>query len=283
MTYNTEREPQSIAISISESPDMAAFGVGEGHLRHAMADTALYLLASGRKLAYGGELRSRGFAELLSDLVFRYRSKDDTSAKVTDYLAWPVHIQMNYEQLSKRAESVAGFADLVLLSVEGRRLAMEDRQSMPAHSPDDAEWDKGLTSMRLTMRSQSDARIVLGGRVDGYMGHMPGVAEEALLSLEAGQPVFLAGGFGGCARDITETLGLVNRWAGSRPDWPGRRKFNRFREPDLRNGLTLRENRRLAHSPQIDQVVALILRGLNRLRSGVAETGATHDKAGGHT
>ena len=71
--------------------------------------------------------------------------------------------------------------------------------ALPSHAPDDGEWARGLTAMRRTMLLQSDARIVLGGRVEGYKGRLPAVAEETLLSLRAGQPVFVLGGFGGCA------------------------------------------------------------------------------------
>ena len=95
---------------------------------------------------------------------------------------------------------------------------------------------------------------------------MPGIAEEALLSLESQQPVFLAGGFGGCARDIAETLGLVDTWAGSRPAWPGRQEFERYHDHDLRNGLTVDENRLLAAMPHADRIVTLVLRGLHRLQ-----------------
>ena len=77
------------------------------------------------------------------------------------------------------------------------------------------EWSAGLTSMRRIMHAKADARVVLGGRVDGYKGTMPGIAEECLMSLKSGQPAFLLGGFGGCARDISETLGLVDCWASS--------------------------------------------------------------------
>ena len=101
---------------------------------------------------------------------------------------------------------------------------------------------------------------------------MPGIAEEALLSLESQQPVFLAGGFGGCARDIAETLGLVETWAGSRPAWPGRQEFALYRHHNLRNGLTLDENRLLAVIPHADRVVALVLRGLHRLRRNDVDT-----------
>ena len=51
--------------------------------------------------------------------------------------------------------------------------------------------------MRTVMRGDIQARVVLGGRVEGYKGAMPGIAEETCLSLEAGQPIFVLGGFGG--------------------------------------------------------------------------------------
>ena len=93
---------------------------------------------------------------------------------------------------------------------------------------------------------------------------MPGIAEEALLSLQKDQPLFLLGGFGGCTRDIAETLGLVERWAGSRPAWPGRNLFEGF-SPELNNGLTEEENATLARTPHIDQANILVMRGLHRL------------------
>ena len=57
--------------------------------------------------------------------------------------------------------------------------------------------------MRRTMLAQTNARILLGGRVENYKGVMPGIAEEALLSLQVGQPLFLLGGFGGCTLKCT--------------------------------------------------------------------------------
>ena len=266
MILDSTRKPRAIAISVSESPDMAAFGLGAGHLRHAMAELALFVLSSGKTLVYGGDLRSQGFTELLFQLVLRYRQAGDRNARVVDYLAWPVHIRMEIDELASRHRSTGRFAQLVLLRKHGEVLTMNRRQALPSHEPDDVEWTTGLTGMRQTMRSHSDARIILGGRVEGYKGRMPGIAEEALLSLESQQPVFLAGGFGGCARDISETLGLVGTWAGSRSAWPGRQELERYRHHDLRNGLSLDENRILAATPHVDRVVTLVLRGLHRLQ-----------------
>ena len=170
--------------------------------------------------------------------------------------------------LDARAAALQGFARLALIGQDGRWMSMEDRHAVPPHEPDEHEWGSGLTAMRKTMRGETNARVVLGGRVEGYRGRMPGIAEETLLSLEAGQPLFLIGGFGGCARDIAETIGLVNPWVGSRPAWPSRQQFTRYTGDDLRNGLSMEENHVLARTPHLDQAVTLVMQGLRRLRNG---------------
>ena len=139
---------------------------------------------------------------------------------------------------------------------------MAERLDAPQAEPTENEWIQGLTAMRTAMLKETDARIVLGGRVDGYKGAMPGIAEEALLSLQAGQPLFLIGGFGGCSRDLAETLGLIEPWAASRPQWRGREAFVPYQGTDLKNGLTPDENAILVRTPHVDQAVTLIIHGL---------------------
>ena len=260
--------PKTIAISTSDSPDIATLGLSEGHLREAVAEVAIYVLASGASLAYGGDLRREGFTELLFELVMRYRRQEEIQARVIDYLPWPVHILMTADDLDKRSTELREFAQLVLIGLDGNRMSMEDRQVLPSHEPTESEWSVGLTSMRQVMRGETDARVVLGGPVEDYRGAMPGIAEEALLSLESGQPLFLLGGFGGCTRDIAETLGLVDAWAGSRPAWPGRQSFECYDPDNLHNGLSPEENQVLARSPHIEQAVSLVMLGLHRLRNG---------------
>ena len=278
MTREVIRRPVVVGISISESPDMSVLGLGDGHLRSAMAAIAAHVLARGDDLAYGGDLRGGGFTELLLELVVRYSPRDLLSdrTRVTDYLAWPVHISMSADALDQRVSRLHNIARLALIDPHGSRISMEERRLMPPHEPDSSEWEAGLTAMRGTMLAETDVRVVVGGRVHGYKGRMPGIAEEALLSLEAGQALFLLGGYGGCARDIAETLGLIDGWSGSRPDWPGREHFRRHLRGGLNNGLSPEENGLLAHTPYIDQAISMIVRGLNRLcdgESGVAETG----------
>ena len=279
MILQQTKTTPTVAISISESPDMAVFGVSDGHLQDAMAEIALHLLSSGMSLAYGGDLRANGFTELLFELVVRYRDHPHHSGKitVTDYLAWPVHIRMTADDLAAFTASHEKVAHLVFLALDGSRLEREQWLELPVHEPDDNEWAEGLTAMRLVMRKETQARIVLGGRVKDYKGRMPGIAEETLLSLQSSQPVFLLGGFGGCTRDIAETIGLVDPWAGSRSNWEGRPCFEIYSASDLNNGLSDEDNAILAQTPHIHQAVTLVSRGLRRVLKQSNSTGAQGD------
>ena len=272
----------AVGVPVSESPDMQALGLSDGHLRDAMAEIALQVLASGTSLACGGDLRQHGFSEFLAEMVGRYRDhpRHGGTIVVTDYLAWPVHIRMTANELAAFSAEHEPAARLVFLGPDGARFAREQRLKLPAHEPNEDEWTKGLTAMRTVMRNDIQARVVLGGRVEGYKGTMPGIAEEACLSLEAGQPVFVLGGFGGCARDIAETVGLVERWAGSRGDWAGRECFRKYSLDYLRNGLSREENVVLARTPHIQEAVTLVSRGLRRiLGDGAADARSLHSRS----
>ena len=87
--------------------------------------------------------------------------------------------------------------ELVLRSRDGPPLKMDARRGLTTCEPSDDEWSSGLTAMRQFRRSSTDAPVLLGGQVTNYKGRLSGVAEEALVSLGAGQPVFVMGGFGG--------------------------------------------------------------------------------------
>lgn len=259
--------PKAIGVSVSASPDMAVLGFIDEHLEDILAELAVFLLATGTDLAYGGDLRSRrngGFTELLLELVGRYQRRGQALTRVVNYLAWPVHIRMTVDDLDEVAAAVAPAARLVLVGPDGAPISTEVRRTLPSREPDDEEWRLGLTSMRTTLLDNTSARIVVGGQVENYKGKMPGIAEEALLSLQAGQPVFLVGGFGGCTRDIAEAVGVIEPWNGVR-SWPGRRMFDAYTVDSLGNGLTADENRKLAHTPYIGQAVNLVMTGLYRL------------------
>ena len=180
MSYQEPLSQTSVAISISESSDMAVLGLAEEHLRDAMAEVARHLLAMGARLIYGGDLRAYGFTELLFELVARHRRDADLKDErpgVVSYLPWPVHSSKTASDIQALAKDLAGIAEVHCLDRQGQEIPL-DRLAPEPRSPTDEEWTDGLTAMRRLLSKAADARVVLGGRVTGYKGRMPGIAEE---------------------------------------------------------------------------------------------------------
>ena len=267
MSYREPLSQMAIAISISESDDLAVLGLAEEHLRDAMTEISRHMLAMGARLVYGGDLRDNGYTKLLFELVARHRRDADVGdvrPAITNYLPWPVHLMKSREYLAGVREDLEGIGELYCLDKEGRAIADDAKrgQSPAVFSNDD--WSSSLTAMRRVQTEAIDARIVLGGRVTKFKGRMPGIAEESDFALKANQPLYLLGGFGGCARDIASDMGLMPEVERS-ANWPGRIGFSSWRASDLANGLKFDEIQTLARTVHVDQAVALILRGMLRL------------------
>lgn len=270
MAYSEALSDRTIAISISDSPDLGPIGMSVAHLRDAMAEFSRHLLALGARIAYGGDLRVGGFSEVLFELVARHRrdaDEGDTRPGVVSYLAWPVHISRDFDQLVQYAEELADTARLILLDKKGATLDRETRRVLKRHDPDPSEWVNGLAAMRRTVNDATDARIIAGGQVADFKGVLPGIAEEALLAMNSGKPLFVLGGFGGCASDIANSLGLSRGLGQSKRHWAGREAFHPQCLDRLSNGLSDDENRTLAETPHVDEAITLILRGLLRLKA----------------
>ncbi|EAM3022343.1 hypothetical protein CHZ52_24050 [Salmonella enterica] len=267
MAYREALSQQVIAISISDSPDMPLLGLSEQHLSDAMTEISRHLLALGSRIVYGGDLRINGFTSLLFELVSRHRrdaDEGDERPSVLNYLAWPVHMQKDEAELIALSNHLSGMAELVLFDRDGSQLQLQERIQRAVVTPLEDDWRIGLTAMRNAMLRDTHARIVLGGRIEGYKGTMPGIAEEALMSIKAKQPLFIMGGFGGCARDVAESLNIASPISSAEKHWPGREMFNGFTFDDLNNGLSQEENIILAQTPHVDQGITMILRGLFR-------------------
>lgn len=268
MSYREPLSQMAVAISISESDDLAVLGLAEEHLRDAMTEISRHMLAMGARIVYGGDLRDNGYTKLLFELVARHsRDADagDVRPAIANYLPWPVHSMKSREYLSGLREDLEGIGELHFLDREGRTIAGDARGGPSVDSFSNEDWAASLTAMRRVQTETIDARIVLGGRVTKFKGVMPGIAEEADFALRANQPLYLLGGFGGCARDIASDIGLIPELERS-AEWPGRTRFLSWRVNDLSNGLELDELRTLARTVHVDQAVALILRGMLRLR-----------------
>jgi len=171
---------KTIAISISESGDMASLGLAEEHLRDAMAEIARHLLAMGARLVYGGDLRAYGFSELLFELVSRHR-RDLDGPGIASYLAWPIHRSKSAAELRALAHKLDGIADLHCLDLHGSEIWLDQLMTSSTKVKSQWKWAQGLTAMRQVLTSVSDACVVLGGRVTHFRAECPPLQKRRYL------------------------------------------------------------------------------------------------------
>ncbi len=279
-----------VAVSVSEpsAEELIALGLSDLHVRHAFIEIVRHVLALGGSVAYGGDLRVAGYTEALFDLVRAYNPRDLTGPdRVYSFLAWPLWKGLT---IAQRAD-LANVATIVEVAAPSG--APNELPPVSERSPKDLLWmSRSLTKMRQEMGSTIGARVILGGRVAGQQGLLPGVVEEAIVALASGCPLYVVGGFGGCGKVLATALQggspaeltldyqlkrtpryeELHRLAESVDAAPS---FDELRQTlrdagigGLGNGLDVAENERLMVTDDVDDLVSLILRGLRNLTDG---------------
>lgn len=264
-----------IAISVSDSPDLARLGLLEVHFRLALAEIARCVLVMGGGLAYGGHILPQGYTTFLMGELAKY-ANDHGSLHLC--LSWQEHRTHALSKL-KQADAKLGIQGrLIFLDPQGREINRNANRGEDAEQIDDAELRKtALTAMRQFMTGYTQGRVLLGGKRHGFQGNMPGLLEEALMAVKAGQPLYLAGGFGGVTLDIAQALMPDMRpLCAPHADalaWDEREKTGMealVREVAgrgwvaLNNGLSEEENRHLAATHRPREIAALVSLGLGR-------------------
>ena len=301
---------QTIAVSLSNSPDTSLYGGSPEHLATLADDLVLYLLISGLRVAYGGVLGHEtppGIAMEANDinyverLLAMVRSHSPlftndvakTFAPIDNWVAWPIHYRFTDAELRIYGQE-ARLRDQKRphdLDVTSQELNAHANGFFPPDTlPQRYAWARSLTFMRREMQRNTSARVAMGGGLENYRGIWPGVLEEGVIALEAGQPLYLLGLFGGAARLLADALRGVERkeltsaWLSTIPGADELRNEYRKRgravqTPEdlrhwlaergsaglskaLRNGLSDDENIELVNADDPQRIVALILKGL---------------------
>jgi hypothetical protein len=295
----------SLAVSVSESPDLARHGLTAAHQRLLTDEVHLYLMLAGLQIVYGGKLDpdklddpdnftlrlfqlARGYSGLAADAGVRF-------APVLNAAPWPlwrlygpeVKVFGNLARLEKVPRPDLGLSD--------EELGALPSGFVPADTPPQLyAWARALTAMREWVTAHSAARLCVGGRIEGYKGRLPGLVEEPLLSLRAGRPLFLVGALGGCTglvidlleqhdrvemteeeaiRNVTshgEILALYERYGGEpahRDEVAEELRGYGSKGPAaaLQNGLDDDDNRELFATADPHRIATLVLTGLERL------------------
>jgi hypothetical protein len=195
-----------VGISVSESADLGRLGLSATHCELAVAELARAIYLAGGTVVYGGRLVPAGFTDILLAELHEYRG--DRNALV---LCVPEteHQRLSDYELLRREHELHASAELVCLDAHGDPIDIRNR---PAHS-NATDPSEALSAMRQHITNRCDSRVIVGGKLQGYRGSMPGVLEEASLSLGASQPLYVAGGFGGAAAAVALALGRTGATA----------------------------------------------------------------------
>lgn len=299
-----------VALSLSDATDAIRYGGSGSHLDVMVHDLTLYLLLSGLRLVYGGVLgyssgegrRDVDYVDQLMNLVKSYSPLAPRVGRqlgpVENWLPWPTCEELRddqldgYTQVGVRLIRLKRPADLELVPGQFDR-------SPDGRYPTDTTLARyvrarGLTAMRSDSTSACSARIAVGGQLTCFSGTLPGVVEECLITLRAGKPLYLLGGFGGATRLVADLLRgeprgeltTRNMTAAARSGWTAlckeyddrgvaltrpeaaaqelRALGERGMSAVLANGLSDAENEELNWTTDARRAVELVLHGLHQ-------------------
>lgn len=276
----------NIAISISESDNLIELGLSKECIDDLMVEITRHLLISKAKMVYGGDLRQMGYTELFKDLAFQYGSFEKSRNDVmyfTDFVAWPL-----YTLIPEDTHDDYRHSRVDLKFVDPVKFPNIDVSKFlcPDSTDNQYIWAENLTKMREEMEKITSCRIIAGGKTSGFKGKMAGVLEEFIIARRKGHPVYIVGGYGGCAQLLAEVCtgkksadeffrialesssysALLDRYKsiGNPVDYNEVKEYAQI-EKLQDNGLTLDENRTLFNSVNIMEIVSLILKGLKML------------------
>lgn len=276
----------NVAISISDSNNLTDLGLSKECIDDLMVETTRHLLISKARLVYGGDLRQMGFTELFKDLSFQYgafeKSRND-EMYFTDFIAWPIHLNIKPETYDDYRHSRVKLEFVPAVEYPGL-------DTSKFIYPDSIEhqyiWAECLTKMRTEMERVVKCRILAGGKLSCFKGKMAGILEEFTIARRMGHPVYIVGGYGGCAQLLSEIVkGNVEvsqfqeiasasssyekllayyEKTGNPIDYAEIKNYAQFNML-LDNGLTADENLTLFSSVNIMEIVSLILKGINNV------------------
>lgn len=190
---------QKVALSVSESADLARLGLTEQHCRLVVAEVGRAIMLAGGTVVYGGHLNPGGYTEILIEEAQRF-SGGRSTLEIT--LAESEYRKLTADELMAADRNLGDVGRLTLVS--------DSRNTVPISRALEGSWaqdsSQALTAMREYVARETTARLIVGGRLAGYLGAEPGVIEEARLTVQAGRLLLVAGGYGGAAAAVAQHL-----------------------------------------------------------------------------
>jgi hypothetical protein len=313
-----------IAISIAyQRENLLARGLGLEHLRELLLRLVRPLVRQSASLAFAGFWKEveENFTYDLLRLISAEQEDNSlggpdtnlTIGRLINHSAWPNYLDItpkieaqwiNCCRIVRVTQRDAGIADADIVP-DSEAKSGSDRALLNAAITLSAMRGLMMTGMTISIPDAGSesvppavARVVLGGKVAGYRGFLPGIFEEALLTLEHQRPLYVLGGFGGAAEVLARGLlgagderlpEFTADWHGRTPDVARLQKlagelalpagiratgaaldalFALVKQArgdmagTLRTGLTQLETRELLTTRDVARVVQLVRKGL---------------------
>ena len=214
-----DRPMAMVAVSISESPDLAGLGLTDRHQQLVTDEVHLYLLMAGLQIVYGGRLDPKvtddpnNFTLRLFNLVRSQRGLAKTAGAGTlhpilNMAPWPLWKNYTDDELDLFG-TVAELDEIPLPDIglsEADLGALPNGFVVPNTPLRLYAWARALTHMRELATERTAARLCIGGRIEGYKGRLAGLIEEPYIQLRRGKPLYLVGALGGCTRLVIDLL-----------------------------------------------------------------------------
>ena len=274
-----------IGLSVSDSADLPRLGLGLLHQQLVLRELARTVLVGGGTLAYGGHLRPGGFTRFLVSELGQYAraglfGEAPQQRALLLCLSWQEHRRNSLAQLDLVDAELDLYGELRCLDPAGQVLRDRGAGRSPESQPDisdEALLEASRSAQRRHLVEHTAARVLLGGRRHESSPKLPGLLEEGLLALQAGQPLYLAAGLGGTTLDMAAVIdpacaALCPRLPTDPPPGPGaaaglaalRALVGGAGWRRLDNGLDDSENRHLAMTHRPAEIAALVSLGLGR-------------------
>ncbi len=190
-----------VAVSVSESADLLRLGLSDLHLQLTIAELSRAIVIAGGIVVYGGAIE-HGFTKIVREEAEKYGNATGAFEHIVPYTE---HAAQSPEDLRSYAASLGVKSAVHFLDADGIARSSRDVRTV-AHDPDAVDPAVALSAMRSYAADLTSARVVVGGKVSGFAGSMPGIAEEAAATLRANKPLYIAGGFGGAAALVGSIL-----------------------------------------------------------------------------
>jgi hypothetical protein len=290
----------SVNLSVSESSDSAERGFPTWQVNRVSLQLVSALFGQGMTVVFGHDWRQDGVMEAMLSFAQQTQapvglSEDDArilgEPMLRNILAWPDVPALSADDIEALSPT---------LQIEGPVLPEELRGEAQRISGMTATAEfryiraRALTYLRQRLTRECTARLCLGGRLSGSQGFLPGVLEEALLSLDSERPLFISELFGGASQEVIWAIEGKRMSKSFCPDfraWEAPRQLNdvegarfqsrgeiwealqSFDESTVaeRNRLSIEQQRDLFHTRSVDRFTELLLIGLSHFRRRSAQ------------